>query len=232
MTRTALVTGSARGIGAAICRGLREEEGLVVIGADIIDHEHRDVDRVIRVDLSDPGECKRLITEAGTADVLVNNAAIFFHKPIPEFTVEDFDYTIAVNLRANFLLCQGLAERMAKRGWGRIINISSVGARTGGVSDSAVYNATKAALISLAKNFARNYGPYGVTANAVAPGFVESFMTSHVPDEARKLYLSQIPVGRSSEPQEVADVVAFLVSDRASFITGATIDINGGWVMT
>ena len=231
MTRTALVTGSARGIGAAICRALKRE-GLAVIGADIIDHEHHDVDRMVEVDLSDPAECERLVTEAGPVDVLVNNAAIFFHKPIPEFTVEDFDYTIAVNLRANFLLCQGLVEGMAERGWGRIINISSVGARTGGVSDSAVYNATKAALISLAKNFARNYGKYGVTANAVAPGFVESFMTSHVPDDMRALYLSQIPVGRSSQPEEVANVVAFLAGDGASFITGATIDINGGWVMT
>ena len=231
MSRTALVTGSARGIGAAICRALKRE-GMAVIGTDVIDHEHEDVDRVIEADLSDPAECERLITEAGSVDVLVNNAAIFFHKPIPEFTVEDFDYTIAVNLRANFLLSQGLVEGMVERGWGRIINISSVGARTGGVSDSAVYNATKAALISLAKNFARNYGKHGVTANAVAPGFVESFMTSHVPDDDKTLYLSQIPVGRSSQPEEVADVVAFLAGDGASFVTGATIDINGGWVMT
>lgn len=231
MTRTALVTGSARGIGAAICRALKNE-GMAVVGADLIDHEHRDADRVIEVDLSEPAECERLIAEAGPVDVLVNNAAVFFHKPIPEFTVEDFDYTIAVNLRANFLLCRGLVEGMAERGWGRIINISSVGARTGGVSDSAVYNATKAALISLAKNFARNYGRFGVTANAVAPGFVESFMTSHVPDEVRAVYLSQIPVGRSSQSEEVAGVVAFLAGDSASFITGATIDINGGWVMT
>ncbi|MCY4371255.1 MAG: SDR family NAD(P)-dependent oxidoreductase [bacterium] len=231
MARTALVTGSARGIGAAICRALKRE-GMAVIGTDVIDHEHENVDRVIEADLSDPAECERLITEAGPVDVLVNNAAIFFHKPIPEFTVEDFDYTIAVNLRANFLLCQGLVEGMVERGWGRIINISSVGARTGGVSDSAVYNATKAALISLAKNFARNYGKHGVTANAVAPGFVDSFMTSHVPEEDRALYLSQIPVRRSSQPEEVADVVAFLAGDGASFVTGATIDINGGWVMT
>ena len=231
MRRRALVTGSARGIGAAICRALKKD-GLEVIGADIIEHEHDDSDRYIEVDLSDPAECERLGSEAGAIDVLVNNAAIFFHKPIPEFTVEDFDYTIAVNLRANFLLCQRLVEGMAERGWGRIINISSVGARTGGVSDSAVYNATKAALISLAKNFARNYGKYGVTANAVAPGFVDSFMTSHVPDELRTLYVSQIPVGRSSQPEEVANVVAFLAGDDASFVTGATIDINGGWVMT
>ena len=231
MSRTALVTGSARGIGAAICTALRRD-GFEVIGADIIEHQHQDADRFIEVDLAAPAECERLIHEAGPVDALVNNAAIFFHKPIPEFTVDDFDNTIAVNLRANFLLCQGLVEGMKERGWGRIVNISSVGARTGGVSDSAVYNATKAAIISLTKNFARNYGPYGVTANAVAPGFVESSMTSHIPDDLKALYLSQIPVGRSSQPEEVASVVAFLAGDGAAFITGATIDINGGWVMT
>ena len=231
MTRAALVTGSARGIGAAICRTLKKD-GFEVIGADIIDHEHDDSDRYIEVDLSEPAECERLIAEVGDVDVLVNNAAIFFHNPIPEFTVEDFDHTIAVNLRANFLICRGLVEGMKERGWGRIINISSVGARTGGVSDSAVYNATKAAIISLTKNFARNYGAYGITANAVAPGFVESFMTSHVPDDLRDLYVSQIPLGRSSQPEEIAGVVAFLAGDGASFVTGATLDVNGGWVMT
>ena len=232
MNRTALVTGSARGIGAAICAALRRD-GCEVVGADLIEHEHQDLDRAIEVDLSRPSECGRLAAEAGPVDILVQNAAVFFHKPIPEFTQDDFDYTIAVNLRANFFLCQALVDGMQERGWGRIVNISSVGARTGGVSDSAVYNATKAAIISLTKNFARNYGPYGVTANAVAPGFVEnSFMTRHVPDDLAALYRSQIPVGRAGRPAEFAELVAFLAGDGASFINGATIDINGGWVMT
>lgn len=232
MARKALVTGSARGLGAAICAALRRD-GFEVIGADLIDHEHQDLDRAVEVDLSRASECRRLAAEAGQVDVLVQNAAVFFHKPIPEFTEDDFDYTIAVNLRANFFLCQALAEGMRERGWGRIINISSVGARTGGVSDSAVYNATKAAVISLTKNFARNYGPWGVTANAVAPGFVEgSFMTSHVPEEVKAQYLSQIPAGRAGRPAEIAELAAFLAGDGAAFINGATIDINGGWVMT
>ena len=94
MPRTALVTGSARGIGAAICRALKKD-GFEVVGTDIIEHEHDDADRYIRIDLSEPAECERLIAEAGPVDVLVNNAAIFFHKPIPDFTVDEFDYTIA-----------------------------------------------------------------------------------------------------------------------------------------
>ena len=218
-------------MGAAICRVLRQD-GLRVIGTDIIEQEHDDLDDVITADLSDAAECRRIIDRAAPVDVLVNNAAVFFPKPISDFGTDDFDYTIAVNLRANFLICRGLVEGMKERGWGRIINISSVGARTGGVSDSAVYNATKAAMISLTKNFARNYGAYGVTSNAVAPGFVEGFMTSHVTDADRALYVSQIPVGRSCQPEEIANVVSFLAGDGASFVTGATIDINGGWVMT
>jgi 3-oxoacyl-[acyl-carrier protein] reductase len=121
---------------------------------------------------------------------------------------------------------------MADRGWGRIINLSSIGARTGGISDSAVYNATKAAIISLTKNFARNYGPQGVTANAIAPGLVESFMTSHVPEDDMVKYISQIPLRRSAQPIDIAEVVAFLASDAAGYVSGATIDVNGGWLMT
>jgi 3-oxoacyl-[acyl-carrier protein] reductase len=120
---------------------------------------------------------------------------------------------------------------MAGRGWGRIVNISSIGARTGGVSQSAVYNATKAAIISLTKNFARNYGPDGITANAVAPGAVESFMTQHIIPEYRDTYIAQIPARRYSEPSEIASVVDFLASDKAAYINGAVIDVNGGGLM-
>ena len=228
--RTALVTGSARGIGRAIARRLRSD-GHRVIGVDILPHEE-DLDQTLQADLADPEECSRVAAEAGVVDVLVNCAALFIHKPIYEFTVEEFDRTIAVNLRAMFLLSRELVEGMAERGWGRIINISSVGARTGGVSQSAVYNATKAGMISLTKNFARNYGPQGVTANAVLPGYVHSFMTSHITEQENALYMSQIPLGRGADPEEIAAVVGFLASDESGYMTGASLDVNGGWVMT
>lgn len=227
--RTALVTGSARGIGGAIVTRLRAD-GHRVIGVDVLDHEI-EVDVATQADLARPEECARVVAEAGPVDILVNSAAIFVHKPIEDFTVAEFDATIAVNLRAMFLLSRDLVGGMAERGWGRILNISSVGARTGGVSQSAVYNATKAAIVSLTKNFARNYGPSGVTVNAVLPGFVDSFMTSHVTAEDRSSYMSQIPIGRAAQPQEIGDVVAFLASDAAGYLTGASVDVNGGWVM-
>jgi 3-oxoacyl-[acyl-carrier protein] reductase len=120
---------------------------------------------------------------------------------------------------------------MRPNGWGRIIAISSVGARTGGLSNSAIYAATKSGVIALMKNFARNYGRHGITANAVAPGAVEGFMTEHLTTAERDVFTANVPLGRFADPIEVAHVVDFLASDRASFINGATIDVNGGWVM-
>lgn len=228
--RRALVTGSARGIGRAVAERLRGD-GLRVIGVDILLHEG-EVDEAMLVDLADAEACQRAAAGAGAVDVLVNCAALFIHKPIADFTVEEFDRTIAVNLRAMFLLSRDLVGGMAERGWGRIVNVSSIGARTGGVSQSAVYNATKAGVVSLTKNFARNYGRRGVTANAVLPGYVHSHMTSHITDEENAAYMSQIPLGRGAQPYEIADVVGFLASDEAGYMTGASVDVNGGWVMT
>jgi 3-oxoacyl-[acyl-carrier protein] reductase len=228
--RRALVTGSARGIGRAIAEALAAS-GHEVVGLDLLEQEQGPLARVVHGDLSDPSVPARVVADHGPFDVLVNNAALFLHQPLAEVTLDDFDRQVAVNFRATFLLCQAAAPLMAQRGWGRIVNISSIGARTGGVSQSAVYNATKAAIISLTKNFARNYGAAGVTANAVAPGAVESYMTQHIIPEYRATYIAQIPLGRFSEPSEIASVVDFLASDRAGYINGATIDVNGGWLM-
>lgn len=228
--RKALVTGSARGIGLAIAEVLTAS-GLRVTGLDILGQEIGPCAVVVQADLADPTVPAAVIDEHGPFDVLVCNAALFIHQPLPEVTLEDFDRQVAINFRGTFLLCQAAAPIMSERGWGRIVNISSIGARTGGVSQSAVYNATKAAIISLTKNFARNYGSRGVTANAVAPGAVDSFMTQHIIPEYRDRYIAEIPVGRFSQPQEIAAAVDFLASDRAGYINGAVIDVNGGWLM-
>jgi 3-oxoacyl-[acyl-carrier protein] reductase len=228
--RVALVTGAARGIGLAISDALTAA-GTAVVSVDVLEQEERPLVRTLRADLSEPDECRRVLDEAGPVDILVNNAAILVTKPIEEFTVEDFDRTIAVNLRATFLLSQGVVSGMRDSGWGRIVNISSIGARHGGLSHSAVYAATKAGMIALTKAFARFYGPHGITANAVAPGGVASPMADFIEPETMKEYLKQIPLGRYAQAGEIAAVVAFLASDAASFVTGATIDVNGGWAM-
>jgi 3-oxoacyl-[acyl-carrier protein] reductase len=228
--RRALVTGSARGIGRAIAEALTEG-GHDVVGLDVLDQDAAPLTASVQADLADPAVPARVVAEHGPFDVLVNNAALFLHQPIAEVSLEDFDRQVAVNFRATFLLCQAAAPLMAERGWGRIVNISSIGARTGGVSQSAVYNATKAAIISITKNFARNFGAGGVTANAVAPGGVDTYMTRQIIPEYREQYIAQIPVGRYSQPSEIAAVVAFLCSDAAGYVNGATIDVNGGWLM-
>ena len=228
--RSALVTGSARGIGLAIATDLAAA-GHRVTGLDILPQESGPCDMVIEADLADPSVPAEIVRTHGPFGVLVNNAGLFIHQSIEAVRVEDFDRQIAVNLRATFLLSQSCAPQMEAGGWGRIINISSVGARTGGISESAVYNATKAGIISLTKNLARVYGPAGVTANAVAPGAVDSFMTEHISDQQRAEYTEQIPLRRFSSPDEVASVVTFLASDKASYINGAVLDVNGGWVM-
>jgi NAD(P)-dependent dehydrogenase (short-subunit alcohol dehydrogenase family) len=234
--RVALVTGSARGMGRAMCEVLAES-GHRVLGLDRLDQERGPLERIVSADLLDPAVPREVVADIlateGRLDVLVHNAAVFVHNhPLPEVTLEDYDLQTSVNLRAVFFLSQAAAEAMRPNGWGRIIGISSVGARTGGVSNSAIYGAAKAGVISLMKNFARNYGPYGITANAVAPGAVEGFMTDHLSAEERERFVALVPLGRFAAPIEIARVVGFLASDAASYINGATIDVNGGWIMT
>jgi 3-oxoacyl-[acyl-carrier protein] reductase len=228
--RVALVTGSARGIGRAIADELAKA-GHRVVGVDILAHSGDTFSDTHAVDLGDAAACKQLIATVGRVDVLVNCAALLIRHLIPDYSVEDFDRMNDINLRAPFLLSQGVIEGMSARGWGRIINIASVGGRTGGMQQSAIYAATKGGLIALTKGFARDYGATGVNINAIAPGGIESPMAADSSAADRERFLSQIPLHRYAAPSEVATVVAFLASDAASFVNGATIHVDGGWVM-
>ena len=235
LERVALVTGSARGMGRAMCEVLAGA-GNVVVGLDRLPQAPGPYARTVDADLLDIAVPRQVVGDIlareGRLDILVHNAAFYVPThPLPEVTLEDYELMTSINFRAVFFLSQAAAEAMKPNGWGRIIGISSVGARTGGVSNSAVYNATKAAIISMMKNFARNYGKFGITANAVAPGAVEGFMTEHLTPDERAAMIALVPVGRMAEPIEIARVVGFLASDAASYVNGATIDVNGGWIM-
>jgi len=228
--RRALVTGSARGIGAAIAARL-SAAGHEVIGVDRTEHTAEHLAATIQADLAEAETCARLFEELPPVDILINNAAVLVDRPLEETSIEDIDRLLAINLRAPILLAKAALPGMVDRRWGRVINLSSVGARTGGYAASGVYNTTKAGLISFSKYIARHYGPMGVTANAIAPGGIRTEMMSHLSDDQFEEYRALIPVGRLGAPQDVAEAACFLVSDEAAYINGVTLDVNGGWVM-
>jgi len=208
-----------------------QNAGLEVIGADRVPQDDGVLGRTEVVDLAEIDGCEDLMRRVGQVDVLVNNASVLVVKPLEDLDADDFRVLFDVNSRAPVLLTRSALPGMMERGWGRVINLSSVGARTGGVSQSAVYNMTKAGIASFTKFVARHYGAHGITSNAIAPGAIVTGMTSHISAEEKTAFIAQIPAGRMAMPDEVASAAAFLASDEAGYINGVTLDVNGGWVM-
>jgi 3-oxoacyl-[acyl-carrier protein] reductase len=225
--RTALVTGSAQGIGDATARRLHAD-GLRVVGLDRTPHNGPHLDHVLEVDLIDPSAIAAAMDAIGPVDVLVNNAAILTQVEFADVTPEVIDLTMAVNFRAPVLLSQAVLPHMRETGWGRIINISSIGARHGGQSAVIDVRGLQGRLLSLTRYLAQYNGPHGITINAIAPGGISTAMASPVPSPES---IAQIPLRRRAEPSEVASVVSFLAGDDGSYVNGVTLDVNGGRLM-
>jgi NAD(P)-dependent dehydrogenase (short-subunit alcohol dehydrogenase family) len=240
--RVSLVTGAAGGLGAAVA-GLLAARGpvaLVDLSAERLDHVATaigDAATPIRADLSDVADCKRVVAETiarlGRVDILVNAAAILARTPLDAADTGTFARVFDTNCRSVFFLCREVLPDMESRGWGRIVNVTSVGVHVGGYSiTSALYEATKGAVEVFTKTFARYAAPKGILVNAVAPGAMRTPMiTDETPEDVLEAFVGTIPAGRIAEPEEVAHVVAFLTSDEASYVVGATFDVNGGLAM-
>jgi len=237
--KLALVTGASRGIGAAIARILLQRGNRVVCGY----RENRDGAAAfarnssdacaVRIDIRDRESVRRAIGTArehfpGPIDIVVNNAAVADEKPFDEISDSDWDRILETNLRGPFIVAQETLPAMLEKRWGRIVNIASIGGQWGGMRQ-VHYAAAKAGLINLTHSLAKLYSRDGITANAVSPGLVATDMVGNeLRSEAGKEKLAQIPVGRIASPEEIAAAVAFLCSDEASYITGHTLNVNGG----
>lgn len=230
--RRVLLTGGARGIGSDIGRLLAGHD-YDVVGIDVLEAQHEDFP-VRHLDLADEGAIRGLLSMVGEIDILINNAGVAVDKPLLESSSADFDITMAVNLKAPLLLAQAFVPGMVSQEWGRIINIGSVAARTGGtVSSTVLYAASKAGLMSMTRSLARELAPRGILVNSVVPGAIATKMAHEGrSDELKQTMLGRIPMARFGTPGEVATVVEFLCSEASSFVTGAAIDVNGGWHMS
>ncbi|MFD0691376.1 SDR family NAD(P)-dependent oxidoreductase [Actinomadura fibrosa] len=235
--RTAVVTGGAGGIGRAICADLASLGARVVV-ADLDLEAAENVAKPLggtatRVDLTDPDEIDAFTTGVGPVDVLVHNAGVSIVEPFTESDPAAWDLMWRINLRAPMQLTRALLPGMTERGWGRLVFVSSDGARAGSGGEGA-YAATKAGLFGLAKTLAREAARGGVTSNVVCPGPTDTPMVQQVagrhPGLLDKL-AKQIPLRRIGRPDDVAGLIAFLCTDRAGYITGQTVSVSGGITM-
>lgn len=239
--KVAIVTGSGKGIGSVIAKTLYNEGarvglwdidlGLVQKLAQTLDPTGKHV-LPVEVDVTQEPSVlegvKQTVAKFGRIDILVNNAGISRHKPIEEMTVELFDQVIAVNLRGTFLCCKSVTPVMKKQQFGKIVNIASLGGRTGRPGVGVNYAASKAGVIGLTQTLARELGPSGIYANAICPGPILTEQTQQYSKEVFATWNAGRAVPKDGYPEDVADAVVFLASNKSDWITGVALDVNGG----
>lgn len=232
--KVVLITGATGGIGGAIARKMKDAGATVIVSGrntQKMDAEFDDSFVKIPCDLGVAGAEEKLISDAiakcGRIDVLVNNAGITADTLLMRMTDEQFDNVMNTNLRSCFKMCRAAIMPMMKQRFGRIINMASIIGVIGGAGQ-ANYAASKGGMIGMTKSIAAEVASRGITANAIAPGFIKTPMTDVLPEELKKNYLAQIPAGRFGEPEDIANACVFLASDEASYINGQTLHINGG----
>lgn len=226
-----LITGAAGGIGSTLCRRFSQYHA-VVYQTDI---QYVDNPNFIQGDISDMIFIKNLVKQIfekeGRIDILVNNAGICPRTSVLEISFDEWRKVLDVNLTSTFFLSQAVLEIMIKNRSGAIVNLASVAGQVGGIAVGAHYSASKAAIECLTKTFAKNGAPHGIRVNAVAPGVIDTDIHKQSTPEQIEQYMRSIPLGRMGTPDEVANIILVLASDLASYLTGTTIDINGGQKM-
>ena len=242
--KVAFITGASRGIGYAIAEALAND-GVDIAGIDINISELQSAMKVIgdstgrstlavQADVGDFASMENAAAEVnkvfGKINILVNNAGITRDNLILRMKDSEWDDVMRINLTGTFNCTRAVIKGMVKNRYGRIISIASIVGLMGNVGQ-ANYAASKAGIIGFTKSIAREYANRGVTANAIAPGFIETDMTRKLPEDVKKILLSQIPMGKLGMPEDVADAVRFLASDEAKYITGQVINVNGGMYM-
>jgi NAD(P)-dependent dehydrogenase (short-subunit alcohol dehydrogenase family) len=239
--QVALVTGGVRGIGLAICDRLIARGALVAAGysrdaeaADRFAERHGEAVTVHRGDIGVPGDCERVVAEVverrGRLDILVNNAGVNVDRTVRRMSAQEWDRVLQVNLSGAFYMSHAALPHMIERGHGRIVNISSIIGERGNFGQ-ANYAAAKSGMFGLTMSLALETAGKGITVNSVAPGFISTDMVAGMPADVLERVVSQIPVGRLGEPDEVARVVEFLADPDSSYITGQVYSINGGLYM-
>ena len=242
--KVAIITGVAGGIGLATAAVLGEK-GAIVIGWDFQEEglergrkalKARNIEMApVKADLENTDNIRALfsktIEDYKRIDILVQCAGICYRSTVPEITPEEWDHIFAVNLKSVFFAAQEALKVMCRQNYGKIINISSASGKSGGVAAGAHYSATKAAVICLTKSLALYAAPFDVNVNCVCPGPIATPMTEVWGEEMNKSFAEKIPFKRYGTPEEVAEAICFLASDRARYITGETMDVNGGLVM-
>ena len=243
--RTAIVTGAGQGIGRAVARILADMDARVVVNdlnestAECTAGELRSSGAesiAFGADVTDAPAVQAMVDWAAHTfegvHILVNNAGVLYPTKVVDISEEEWERVIDVNLKGTFLCSQAVLPAMQAAGWGRIVNFSSTAGKNISTVGGAHYTAAKAGVLGFTRHLAREVARYGITVNAVCPGLIDTEMVRSTIDEDRtRAYVESFPVSRLGRPEEVADLVAFLTTDRAAYITGASLDINGGDLM-
>ncbi|HSJ27226.1 MAG TPA: SDR family NAD(P)-dependent oxidoreductase [Acidimicrobiia bacterium] len=238
--KVALVTGAAGGMGRAIALALAERGATLALNdrdASLMTSFRAGADTVfVAADVTDRAQVAAMMQTVadrfGTVDILVNNAGVLRPTKIVDIDEDEWDFVVDVNLKGTFLCSQAVIPEMRAKGWGRIVNLSSTAGKNVSTMGGAHYTAAKAGILGLTRHIASEVARDGITVNAVCPGLIDTDMTrGTITAEQARAYADSFPIPRLGLPDEVAELIAFLATDRAAYITGASLDINGGDLM-